>query len=554
MPEGRTRRTGPLLLRSEDLWAAWLGLLLLLFGLAVYLPGAPHDLSRLVAEVRSTMLASEATSSPHRDVEWYLARDALVSLSGQSLPAARRFAPWVAMPESWQENPLDAFGMGRERAEKLSLKHRETYKEERQLTREMHGRAVVAQADAQEQQFKDDALNQAARNAIRDWRDQLGSARQVRSLSRQQPYQRLGYLLVLGVALALLFLPVVRSFGASHRRFLVSFAMIFGLAVLAQVLAAHGDPGSGRWSWPFWAVLIGLGAGSLFPSLANDSVVQYRGLFFKTGLMLLAAQAVVPRLLFPHPGLIATLAGMLIVGVLLWRFLPAFLENADNSLKRILSLEVGVGGYTALFAVAAPAPPKPAVLLALVLLACGWTGFATGMMPALLTSLQMGDAPAGLIFGAMMDPGQASLAATAMAGDDPAFAAEQYANAKFILVVLLGIVVALGAGVSHQQRMSGAFPWITAGGMLVMSGILSLIYAVQGPDWSEVMLDRGLFPGWLVPLRDWLFTLALICFGMQTRFSDLLATGLFGRLGAIYIGGQFIKLFLLLAVVTLIGV
>ena len=63
------------LLRTEDYWAIWLGLILIVAALLVYLPRPPAGLDADIAAA-NTALAREEAAAPLRTVAWYEALDA----------------------------------------------------------------------------------------------------------------------------------------------------------------------------------------------------------------------------------------------------------------------------------------------------------------------------------------------------------------------------------------------------------------------------------------------------------------------------------------------
>jgi hypothetical protein len=70
---------------KEDYWAIWLGFILIIVGMLIYLPRPPKDMHEKIAKANAA-LAAEAAKAPFRTIEWYKASDS----KGGSGPAGSR--------------------------------------------------------------------------------------------------------------------------------------------------------------------------------------------------------------------------------------------------------------------------------------------------------------------------------------------------------------------------------------------------------------------------------------------------------------------------------
>lgn len=538
--------------RNEDFWAVWLGLALLLIGLSVYLPAAPGDLSERVAQVRQQLAVAADDGSPHRSLGWYQTTDALNSLRGTTLPAARSRFQWVAPPARWQTNPVDALWLGEQRADLLKKTAKSELATEQTLAREMFGRAVVAQAAAAQVGFANSNLNTAAADAIRSWRRQLKVKRDLSMQARQRPHLRLGYILGLAVLTLLIFVPIVQATSGSGRQFARAFLMLFPLAMLTLLFAAQADLADSGLTYPLCAILIGLLAGRLLPGAADAARRVRPGLFLKLGLILMAAQAVLPQLLALPQVACITLAAIVILAILLWLLLPALVERDELRAGPLLAIDIGVGGHSALLGLGAMTPLRSQALVLVLLLSSLWVWLAIATLPNLFGAMGVSDQATELLLASQLDPGALGTESRYPRFSSGVDVVAAVAAAKWTLFALLAVVMALALRPAGGEGPAVRSPLLLAGGVMIAVGITSLVAALKGANWSTVMLDRGLFPGWTIPLRDWCFSIALLAYAMRADVRALFHAAGRERIALVYLAGQLVKLIMLLPLVALL--
>ena len=111
--------------------------------------------------------------------------------------------------------------------------------------------ATAAQAAAAGAAFKDEKLNEAARDAIGKWREARRSESSARGKASVKPYNVIPSLIGLCIVLALFFSIGIKFMGKSVGKFLVAFPFVFLIATLAFVGATRSISRRHR-PYPSW--------------------------------------------------------------------------------------------------------------------------------------------------------------------------------------------------------------------------------------------------------------------------------------------------------------
>jgi hypothetical protein len=86
------------LYKKEDWLAIWLGFILLLVGLIIFLPRPPADLDTKLAAAEAT-LAAEDARAPFHTIEWHKANDTKSGLRARNEPHGKAIATWLSTPD-----------------------------------------------------------------------------------------------------------------------------------------------------------------------------------------------------------------------------------------------------------------------------------------------------------------------------------------------------------------------------------------------------------------------------------------------------------------------
>jgi hypothetical protein len=96
------------LYKTEDYWAIWLGLAIIIIGLLVFLPHPPEGMQDTIQSFNDTM-QREADAAPFRTIAWYKANDAKGKLKATGGDVGPTLGKIVGKPHGWSSNPVEAF-------------------------------------------------------------------------------------------------------------------------------------------------------------------------------------------------------------------------------------------------------------------------------------------------------------------------------------------------------------------------------------------------------------------------------------------------------------
>jgi uncharacterized integral membrane protein (TIGR00698 family) len=355
------------------------------------------------------------------------------------------------------------------------------------------------------------------------------------------PLDMLPALLGLGLGIGVLTAIAVGASRGEARRYLAAFPALFGLALLAQVIGSQTSLAHYGFNYVIWALVLGLGIsntlgvpGWLAPALREE-------LFIKTGLVLLGAEILFNRILvLGVRGLGVAWLVTPVVLVFMYLFGTRVLRIKSRSLVATIAAATSVCGISAAIATGAATRARReevsfAVSLTLLLTVLMMLG-----MPVAIRLAGLSPAMGGALIGGTVDSTGPVVAAAAMLGPE---ALEVASLVKMIQNVLIGIVAFVFAALwvttidAAPGKVSPLEIWRRLPkfilGFVLASAVFSFILI---PGMGEEPVGAVLrITG---RLRDWLFCLAFISIGLQSRLRDLATTVRGGRPVALYVVGQ----------------
>ena len=93
--------------KKEDYWAIWLGFVILIIGLIIYLPRGPADMKEKLSKANATLKA-EAAKAPFKTIAWYKAGSSK-RFRGTDTDVGKAIKKFTNTPQKWSSNPIDAF-------------------------------------------------------------------------------------------------------------------------------------------------------------------------------------------------------------------------------------------------------------------------------------------------------------------------------------------------------------------------------------------------------------------------------------------------------------
>ncbi|OGW45846.1 MAG: hypothetical protein A2078_10730 [Nitrospirae bacterium GWC2_57_9] len=549
--------------KKEDYWAIWLGTLILVIGLFIYLPNPPRDMEQKLGEANAVMKA-EAERAPFKTIAWHEANDAKGKLKASDEKSAKAISAYLAKPKGWTDSPASSFFMTADGAAAKREKATVKYEAAKTAAVEAKALAKAAEANAAKAGFKDDALNQQARDAIKKWRGAHSAETKAKGAATAKPYNVVGTMAVLCVGIALLFSIGLTFMGKSVKEFLVAFPVVFVLAALAYFLAGQANVKALGLEYVLWALVLGLLISNTVgtPKWLTPAVqTEY---YIKTGLVLLGSSILFGKiLLIGIPGIFVTWVVTPIVLIVTFWFGQKILKIESKTLNMTISADMSVCGVSAAIATAAACRAKKEELTLAVGISMAFTAVMLFAMPAVIKLTGMHHVLGGAWMGGTIDATGAVVAAGAILS--PA-AMHVAATIKMIQNVMIGVIAfgvatywcmkvdcAEGTKLTFQgaaKEIWARFPKFVLG-FVGASIFFSYIYQSLGSDAGKVMIDEGVVKGWASGLQGWFFCLAFVSIGLATNFKDVAKFFKGGKPIILYVCGQSFNLILTLAMAYL---
>lgn len=541
--------------QTDDYWAIWLGLAIIVIGLVVFLPRPPEAMDETIRESNATM-AKEVEAAPFRTIGWYKASDAKEKLKATRGKLAGTIKKYTGKPHGWKTNPVEAFVVTEARAAQKKASAQEKYDAAKEKIDGLEAKARTAEDAARRADFKDDALNQGAVAAIEAWREAkrpFSSASD--KLKAAKPVNQVGYLIVLGIVLMVLFGIGIGFMGRSAGAFAAGFTFVFLLAVLAQLFAAQADIKDAGLGYAAWAILFGLLISNTIGTPAWVKPAVQTEYYIKTGLVLLGAEILFGKIVtIGVPGIFVAWVVTPIVLVTTYLFGQKVLKMPSKTLNITISSDMSVCGVSAAIATAAACRAKKEELTLAVGLSLVFTSIMMVAMPLLIDRVGMPKILGGAWIGGTIDATGAVAAAGEFLGDKALYVA---ATIKMIQNVLIGVIAFCVATYwclrvdREAGRQVGAmeiwyrFPKFVLG-FIGVSIVFSLIYGQMGSDVGYTMIENGVIGGLTSSLRGWFFCLAFVSIGLATDFRELKHHFKGGKPLILYVCGQSFNLCLTL--------
>lgn len=363
-----------------------------------------------------------------------------------------------------------------------------------------------------------------------------------------------GVFLVIG----LLFAVALHLRGHCARAFLKAFPIVFLLATLSYVLAAHSVIKAWNLEYALWALLIGLIISNTIGTPEFLKPAALTEFYIKTGLVLLGAAVLMSRLLaLGVPGVFVAWVVTPVVLITTYIFGQKVLKIPSKSLTMVIAADMSVCGVSAAIATAGACKARKEELSLAIGLSLSFTVIMMVLMPIVIEAVDMDVILGAAWMGGTIDSTGAVGAAGAALGE---IGLEVATTVKMIQNILIGVTafgVALywASVVDRESNDSGpkliaiwhGFPKFVLGfaaASIVFTFIHSSVEA--GPTLVDAMIK-----GSTKTLRGWFFCLAFVSIGLQTNFRELLPYLRGGRPLVLYICGQTLNLCLTLGMAWL---
>lgn len=354
-----------------------------------------------------------------------------------------------------------------------------------------------------------------------------------------------------------LFTVSVSLLGASAGRFICGFVGIFLLALLANVMASQVVMKHYGLSYALWALVLGLLISNttgvpnwLKPAMKTE-------LYIKTGLVVLGAEVLLPKLLaLGLPGIFVAWIVTPVVLISTYWFGQKVLGIKSKSLNMVIAADMSVCGVSAAIATSAACKAKKEELSLAVAMSLMFTVVMMVVMPGIIRALGMDPILGGAWMGGTIDSTGAVAAAGEFLGEDALYVATTVKMIQNILIGVTALCVAIYWTTVVEREEGSArvgwgeiwkrFPKFVVG-FVAASVLFSAAYSVlsAGPEIVEATT------GVTKTFRGWWFCLAFVSIGLESNFREFAKTLSGGKPLLLYLCGQTFNLCLTLAMAWL---
>ena len=541
---------------KEDWMAIWMGFLLLIVGLLIFLPNPPANLKEDLAKYKA-VLKEEAAKAPFKTIEWHNASSAKKGIRATNQDFAKTISRFLAAPSDWKDNPLDALYRSKATADAMNAKAQPAFDKAKEAEGAALELAKTAQAAALAAGFKDTALNEAADKEIKAWQEAKGKTSKAKAKASVKPFNRFPYLIGLCIILGAFFGLGKAIMGQSFGKFFVGFFVVFFLAVLAYMAETQALMKYWGFGFPLWAIIFGLLISNTIGTPKWVQPAVSTEFFIKTGLVLLGAEILFNKILaIGQPGIFVAWICTPITLILTYWFGQKIVKMPSKTLNITISADMSVCGVSAAIATAAACKAKKEELTLAIGLSMVFTAICMVGQPAVAKLLGLPEILAGAWMGSTIDSTGAVAAAGAFYGEKALYVA---ATIKMIQNVLIG-VTAFGVAVYWCARVECKegqtvswweiwyrFPKFVIG-FIIASILFSILDQSVGKDMSTIMIDHGVLRGFTRIAREWFFALAFTSIGLETNFKEFKPYFKGGKPITLYVFGQSFQLILTLIV------
>ncbi|MBD5607978.1 MAG: putative sulfate exporter family transporter [Desulfovibrio sp.] len=544
---------------KEDYWAIWIGFFIM--AVAIFLSFSSKGSMEAKYNEYSQLIAAEK-AKPIKTIELINAVADQKKLQAQNLPAVKELISWLKTPAKWSSNPIESLYLSQEEANARNVGVQPKVDEAKANVANTLALAQEAQGVAAEANYADQALNDAATQAINAWQD-AKKAQAAAEKKLTKPYNLIWKLLGLGVGLGILCTIGAVVMGFNAVRFFCAFFCVYLLCLLANILGKQSTMSHYGVNAEIWSIAIGMIIANTIGTsklLKDGSQVEY---YIKIGLVLLGAEVLFHKILaIGIPGIFVAWVVTPIVLISTFIFGQKVLKMPSKTLNIVISADMSVCGTSAAIATAAAARAKKEELTLSIGLSLTFTAIMMIVMPAFIKAVNMPEILGGAWIGGTVDSTGAVAAAGAFLGEKALAVA---ATVKMIQNVLIGVTAFCVALYWTTKVEANANEHVGVGeiwnrfpkfviGFLAVSVVMSLIsYQLNGGlvtdrsvyYLSNVFVDNGTNKV-SVPLRGWFFALAFVSIGLTTNFRELGKYFKGGKPIILYVCGQSLNLALTL--------
>ena len=354
-------------------------------------------------------------------------------------------------------------------------------------------------------------------------------------------YLFIGFAILSVIGMAFMGMPV--------GKFIAGFPIVFILSALAYFVADNDIVNFYGLEVVFWALIFGLLISNTVGVPAWMKSAVKTEFFIKIGLVLLGAEVLFGTI--AKVGAYGMVQAVLVIGVVFY-FCLWFARKVglDDEFSAIIGAAVSICGVSAAIAAGGAVQgdsKKVSHTISLVLL-CAMPMLI--LMPIIAKAVGMSPAVAGAWLGGTIDTTGAVVAAGAIAGEEAMAVAVVVKMAQNVLIGLAAFLLALWFAFKGQasggekpslMELWTRFPKFVLG--FIVASIVFSFFMDEATAKNVTNITKG--------LRGWWFTLAFLCIGLETKFSELVKMG-GGKPALVFLTAQAVNIFWTLILAYLI--
>ncbi len=432
----RTKTTLSDLWKKEDWMAIWMGFLILILGILIFLPRPPEKMQENLSKYNATM-KEEAAKAPFKTIAWHQASDSKKRIRARDQSFGKTIQEYLAAPSRWASNPVDALYRTKAAADAMNAPGKEAAEKAKAAQEAALAKAKEAEKAAGAAAFKDGDLNKKAEAEIAAWLKAKDAASKASAKVGNKPYNKIPYLIGLAVILGIFFGIGKAIMGDSFIRFFGGFFFVFLFAVFAYMAEQQATMAHYGFGFPLWAIIFGMIVSNTVGTPKWVRPAVQTEFYIKTGLVLLGAEILVNKIIaIGTPGIFVSWVVTPILLISTYWIGQNIIKMPSKTLNITISADMSVCGVSAAIATAAACRAKKEELTLAIGLSMVFTAICMVAQPAFARLVGMPEILAGAWMGGTIDSTGAVAAAGAFYGEKALYVA---ATIKMIQNVLIGL-------------------------------------------------------------------------------------------------------------------
>jgi uncharacterized integral membrane protein (TIGR00698 family) len=360
-----------------------------------------------------------------------------------------------------------------------------------------------------------------------------------------EPYFLGRSLAITWIVVCMVFIPIAIYKRMRPGPFLLGTTFLFSLAVLAFLMSSHATVKYYNFEYVLWALLLGLVISNtigvpewLKPMLIGDSII-------KVALVIFGAEVLFGKLIaLGPPGIFTSWLVTPVVLITTFWFGQKVLKIESPSLNMVISADMSVCGVSAAIATGAACRAKREEISYAIGVSLLFTAIMMVVQPQIVLWSGMDKLVGAAWMGGTIDSTGAVAAAGAILGDDAGTVANTVKMIQNVLIGVIAFAVAVYWAARYQdegvaQRVGVSEIWKRFPKFVLGFILASLVFSFL-PYFTNYqgVIAETVTKEITAPLRNWLFCLAFVAFGLETDFRKLWHYLRGGKPLALYLVGQ----------------